>query len=88
MSLLKAIVYDFLVGALLIASLSSASLLTPLSEAPNTKEETPLLNSERMPENVKVIRNSNETKSKAFRLWKQCKLFVDLLFLRIQTTSQ
>jgi hypothetical protein len=69
-------------AALLIAFLSSVSLLTILSGAPDAKGENPL-NSETKQEDVKVIMNSKETKIKALWLRRQREPSLDLTFISI-----
>jgi len=72
-SALSVITREVFDGALLIAALSSASLLTTLSEdSPNAKQETPLLLLryviEAKQEEIKTSRNSKEINIRVFLL--------------------
>ncbi|MDR0471066.1 MAG: hypothetical protein LBH79_05005 [Nitrososphaerota archaeon] len=68
-SLSKAITTDTPDGALLTAAVSSASLLTTVLEAPNTKGET-ALNIETKQEKTNIT-NNKETKNKTLLLHKR-----------------
>jgi hypothetical protein len=88
MSLLRVMMVDVLNGALLIASLSSVSLLTTLLDAPNAKEENPLLllNTETKPEKTSSTTTAaTNTKENIVLQCVRCKPVLDLTIMSYTT---